>query len=172
MHRTLPHLRHSRPDRRPLTACTAGTAARPALGSQPKPQGSAADRPSGRHHRALARVSAPARGEGVRGRHRRIPQEVPQITVKLVKGSEDDQITQAVRGGTPAGRGLLLHHRQRRPVCTSGVFQDLTPVIKQDGIDLAVLSRRPSHDYTAVRGQAVRDAAARRRLRALLQQGA
>ena len=76
----------------------------------------------------------------------------PQITVKLVKGVEDDQITQAVRGGTPPDVASSFTTDNVAQWCRSGVFQDLTPVIKQDGIDLSVLSAA-SRAYTEFEGK-------------------
>ncbi len=55
--------------------------------------------------------------------------------------------------------------------CSSGMWADLDPFLKKTGVDKAKVFPRTLLDYTQLPGRAVRAAAARRRLRAVLQQG-
>ncbi|GAA1004219.1 sugar ABC transporter substrate-binding protein [Acrocarpospora pleiomorpha] len=118
------------------TACTAGNDA-PALGSQPRPSGSAS-LPAATielWHGFLADSEVKAFTDAVAGFNKKFP----QITVKMVKGVQDEHITQAVRGGNAPDVAASFTTDNVAQWCRSGVFQDLTQVIEQDGIDLSVL---------------------------------
>ncbi|MBG0833083.1 ABC transporter substrate-binding protein [Planomonospora sp. ID67723] len=135
-----------------LTACTAGKDGAPALGSQPKASGSAAAAlPAATielWHGFTADSEVKAFEDAVAG----FRSKFPQITVKLTKGVQDDQITQAVRGGSAPDVAASFTTDNVAQWCRSGVFQDLTPVIEQDGIDLSVLPAA-SRSYTEFDGK-------------------
>ncbi|SNR99600.1 carbohydrate ABC transporter substrate-binding protein, CUT1 family [Streptosporangium subroseum] len=135
-----------------LTACTAGTTGAPALGTQPKPAGSASAALPAATIELWHGFSAPGEVKAFEDAVAGFRKKFPQITVKLVKGVEDDQITQAVRGGTAPDVASSFTTDNVAQWCRSGVFQDLTPVIKQDGIDLSVLSAA-SRSYTEFEGK-------------------
>jgi multiple sugar transport system substrate-binding protein len=135
-----------------LTACTAGTSGAPALGTQPKPSGSASAALPAATIELWHGFSAPGEVKAFEDAIAGFRKKFPQITVKLVKGVEDDRITQAVRGGTPPDVASSFTTDNVAQWCRSGVFQDLTPVIKQDGIDLSVLSAA-SRAYTEFEGK-------------------
>jgi multiple sugar transport system substrate-binding protein len=135
-----------------LTACTAGTGGAPALGSQPKPSGSASAALPAATIELWHGFSAPAEVKAFEDAVAGFREKFPQITVKLVKGVDDDRITQAVRGGTAPDVASSFTTDNVAQWCRSGVFQDLTPVIKQDGIDLSVLSAA-SRSYTEFEGR-------------------
>ncbi|NUT12648.1 MAG: ABC transporter substrate-binding protein [Nonomuraea sp.] len=122
-----------------LTACTAGREAGPSLGSQPRPSGSASQAlPAATlqlWHGFSTDAEVKAFEEAIAGFHAKFP----QITVKATKGVQDDQITQAIRGGNAPDVAASFTTDNVAQWCRSGSFQDLTPVIKQDGIDLSVL---------------------------------
>ncbi|GGL17623.1 hypothetical protein [Planomonospora parontospora] len=83
-----------------LTACTAGDRSAPALGSQPKPSGSAAAALPAATIELWHGFSADSEVKAFEDAVAGFRKKFPQITVKLTKGVQDDQITQAVRGGT------------------------------------------------------------------------
>lgn len=135
-----------------LTACTAGKEAAPSLGAQPKPSGSApAALPAATlelWHGFATDAEVKAFEQAIAGFNKKFP----QITVKAKKGVQDDQITQAVRGGNPPDVAASFTTDNVAQWCKSGAFQDLTPVIKQDGIDLSVLPAA-SRLYTEFEGK-------------------
>ena len=95
----------------------------------------------------------------------------PSVTVKVVGGINDDKIIAALRGGNAPDVVSSFTSANVGMYCASGGWIDLAPYLKKDGINDEHL---PGGDAVlhAVQGQAVRAAAARRRLRPLLQQGA
>ncbi|MBB2913711.1 multiple sugar transport system substrate-binding protein [Streptosporangium becharense] len=135
-----------------LTACTAGTQGAPALGSQPKPSGSGpAALPAGTIE-LWHGFSSPAEVKAFEDAVAGFRTKFPQITVKLVKGVQDEQITQAVRGGKAPDVASSFTTDNVAQWCNSGTFQDLTAVIKQDGIDLSVLPE-VARSYTEFQGK-------------------
>jgi multiple sugar transport system substrate-binding protein len=135
-----------------LTACTAGTTGGPALGSQPRPSGSASAALPAATIELWHGFSAPGEVKAFEDAVAGFRTKFPQITVKLVKGVDDDRITQAVRGGTAPDVASSFTTDNVAQWCRSGTFQDLAPVIKQDGIDLSVLSAA-SRSYTEFEGR-------------------
>ncbi|MCW2917983.1 MAG: ABC-type sugar transport system periplasmic component-like protein [Actinomycetia bacterium] len=59
----------------------------------------------------------------------------PNITVKLVKGIQDDKITQAIRGGNPPDVVSSFTTDSLGAWCHSGAWQDLGPWLKKDKVD-------------------------------------
>ncbi|WP_433378910.1 ABC transporter substrate-binding protein [Streptosporangium sp. CA-115845] len=135
-----------------LTACTAGTESAPALGSQPKPSTSASASLPASAIELWHGFSAPGEVKAFEDAIAGFRTKFPQITVKLVKGVQDEQITQAVRGGKAPDVASSFTTDNVAQWCRSGTFQDLTPVIKQDGIDLSVLPE-VSRSYTEYEGK-------------------
>ncbi|GII01514.1 ABC transporter substrate-binding protein [Planobispora takensis] len=135
-----------------LTACTAGKESGPALGSQPRPSGSAASALPAATIELWHGFSADSEVKAFEDAIAGFRTKFPQITVKLTKGVQDDQITQAVRGGTAPDVASSFTTDNVAQWCRSGVFQDLNPVIKQDGIDLSVLPEA-ARAYTEFEGR-------------------
>lgn len=62
--------------------------------------------------------------------------EYPWITVKHVGGQSDETVLQAARGGTAPDLSLSGQSDAGSSYCSSGVFDDLTQRIADDGIDV------------------------------------
>jgi multiple sugar transport system substrate-binding protein len=122
-----------------LTACTANKQAGPSLGAQPRPSGSAAQALPAATLELWHGFSTDAEVKAFEQAIAGFNKKFPQITVKATKGVQDDQITQAIRGGNAPDVAASFTTDNVAQWCRSGSFQDLTPVIKQDGIDLSVL---------------------------------
>ncbi|MEU7893055.1 extracellular solute-binding protein [Nonomuraea sp. NPDC049152] len=135
-----------------LTACTAGKEAPPSLGAQPKPSGAASQAlPAATvelWHGFQTDAEVKAFDEAIAGFNKKFP----QITVKVTKAVQDDQITQAIRSGKAPDVAASFTTDNVALWCKTGAFQDLTPVIKQDGIDLTVLPEA-SRSYTEFDGR-------------------
>ncbi|MGV9307205.1 extracellular solute-binding protein [Nonomuraea sp. NPDC003727] len=135
-----------------LTACTAGKEAPPSLGAQPKPSGAASQAlpPATIElwHGFQTDAEVKAFDEAIAGFNKKFP----QITVKVTKAVQDDQITQAIRSGKAPDVAASFTTDNVALWCKTGAFQDLTPVIKQDGIDLTVLPEA-SRSYTEFGGR-------------------
>ncbi|MEW9550973.1 ABC transporter substrate-binding protein [Nonomuraea sp. NPDC050783] len=134
-----------------LTACTAGRQAGPSLGA-PRPSGSASQALPAATIELWHGFSTDAEVKAFEEAIARFNQKYPQITVKATKGVQDDQITQAVRGGNPPDVAASFTTDNVAQWCRSGAFQDLTPVIRQDGVDLSVLPA-VARSYTAFEGR-------------------
>ena len=76
----------------------------------------------------------------------------PYITVKAVPAQTDDKVNQAIRGGTAPDVDASFNAANVGGWCSSGAFQDLTPDIQADHVDL---SRIPEavQSYTAFDGK-------------------
>ncbi|WP_433444400.1 ABC transporter substrate-binding protein [Nonomuraea sp. CA-141351] len=122
-----------------LTGCTANKEAGPSLGAQPRPSGSASQPLPAATLELWHGFSTDAEVKAFEDAIKGFNQKFPQITVKAVKGVQDDQITHAIRGGNAPDVAASFTTDSVAQWCKSGSFQDLTPVIKQDGIDLSVL---------------------------------
>ncbi|MFC7721912.1 ABC transporter substrate-binding protein [Nonomuraea recticatena] len=135
-----------------LTACTAGKEAPPSLGAQPKPSGSASQAlPAATielWHGFQTDAEVKAFEEAIAG----FNEKFPQITVKTTKAVQDDQITQAIRSGKAPDVAASFTTDNVALWCKTGAFQDLTAVVKQDGIDLSVLPAA-SRSYTEFEGK-------------------
>ncbi|MFI6789418.1 ABC transporter substrate-binding protein [Nonomuraea sp. NPDC050383] len=135
-----------------LTACTAGKEAAPSLGARPRPSGSASQAlPAATltlWHGFSTGPEVKAFEDAIAG----FTKKFPQITVKTVKNVQDDQITQAIRGGKAPDVAASFTTDNVAQWCRSGSFQDLTPVIEQDGIDLSVLPE-VARAYTGFAGK-------------------
>ncbi|QYC41418.1 Maltose/maltodextrin-binding protein precursor [Nonomuraea coxensis DSM 45129] len=134
-----------------LTACTAGKEAGPSLGA-PRPSGSAAQSLPAATIELWHGFSTDAEVKAFEDAIAAFNQKFPQITVKATKGVQDDQITQAIRGGGAPDVAASFTTDNVAQWCRSGAFQDLTPVIAQDGIDLSVLPAA-ARSYTAFEGR-------------------
>ncbi|MBN6051493.1 ABC transporter substrate-binding protein [Nonomuraea sp. RK-328] len=135
-----------------LTACTAGKEAAPSLGARPAPSGSAAPSLPAATLELWHGFSTPAEVKAFEDAIAGFNEKFPQITVKAVKGVQDDQITQAIRGGKAPDVAASFTTDNVAQWCRSGSFQDLTPVIAQDGIDLSVLPQ-VARTYTEYAGK-------------------
>ncbi|WP_101786776.1 extracellular solute-binding protein [Nonomuraea indica] len=135
-----------------LTACTAGKEAAPSLGAQPKPSGSASQALPAATLELWHGFSTDAEVKAFEDAIAGFNKKFPQIKVKATKGVQDDQITQAIRGGRAPDVAASFTTDNVAQWCRSGSFQDLTPVIEQDGIDLTVLPE-VSRTYTAFEGK-------------------
>ncbi|MED7924686.1 ABC transporter substrate-binding protein [Nonomuraea sp. LP-02] len=134
-----------------LTACTAGKEAGPSLGA-PRPSGSASQALPAATIELWHGFSTDAEVKAFEAAIAAFNQKYPQITVKATKGVQDDQITQAIRGGNAPDVAASFTTDNVAQWCRSGAFQDLTPVIAQDGIDLSVLPA-VARSYTAFEGR-------------------
>lgn len=135
-----------------LTACTAGKEAAPSLGAQPKPSGPASQALPAATLELWHGFSTDAEVKAFEDAIAAFNTKFPQITVKATKGVQDDQITQAIRGGKAPDVAASFTTDNVAQWCKSGSFQDLTPVIEQDGIDLSVLPA-VSRSYTEFGGK-------------------
>ncbi|MDP4505189.1 ABC transporter substrate-binding protein [Nonomuraea turcica] len=135
-----------------LTACTAGKEAGPSLGAQPKPSGSASQALPAATIELWHGFSTDAEVKAFEDAIAGFNKKFPQITVKATKGVQDDQITQAIRGGKAPDVAASFTTDNVAQWCKSGAFQNLTPVIRQDGIDLTVLPA-VARSYTAFDGK-------------------
>ncbi|GAA5058877.1 multiple sugar transport system substrate-binding protein [Thermocatellispora tengchongensis] len=132
-----------------LAACTAGTEDAPRLGA--KPSGAASALPAATielWHGFSADHEVKAFEDAVAGFRKKFP----QITVKLVKAVEDDKIIQAVRAGQPPDVASSFSTDNVAQFCKTGMFQDLNPVIAQDGVDIGVLPQ-VVQNYTQFEGK-------------------
>ncbi|MFC6084198.1 extracellular solute-binding protein [Sphaerisporangium aureirubrum] len=136
-----------------LAACTAGTEA-PSLGARPTTTGTgpvAAALPAATlelWHGFSTDAETKAFEEAIAG----FTKKYPQIKVTAKKAVQDDQITAAIRGGKAPDVAASFTTDNVAQWCRSGAFQDLTQVIKQDGIDLSVLPEA-SRTYTEFGGK-------------------
>ncbi|MEV0587262.1 ABC transporter substrate-binding protein [Nonomuraea sp. NPDC050310] len=139
-----------------LTACTATREAPPTLGAQPKPSAAgtepaaAALPPASLElwHGFSTDAEVKAFEDAIAGFNKKFP----QIKVVAKKGIQDDQITSAIRSGKAPDVAASFTTDNVAQWCKSGAFQDLTPVIQQDGIDLSVLPAA-SRSYTEFEGK-------------------
>ncbi|NJP92334.1 extracellular solute-binding protein [Nonomuraea sp. FMUSA5-5] len=135
-----------------LTACTANRQAGPSLGDRPRPSGSASQSLPAATIELWHGFSTDAEVKAFEQAIAGFRKKFPQITVKAVKGVQDDQITQAIRGGRAPDVAASFTTDNVAQWCRSGAFQDLTPVIRQDGVDLSVLPA-VARSYTAFEGR-------------------
>ncbi|MFG3438759.1 extracellular solute-binding protein [Nonomuraea sp. NPDC047897] len=135
-----------------LTACTAGKEAAPSLGAQPGPSGAASQALPAATLELWHGFSTDAEVKAFEDAIAGFNKKFPQITVNATKGVQDDQITQAIRGGKAPDVAASFTTDNVAHWCRSGSFQDLTPVIRQDGIDLTVLPG-VSRAYTEFEGR-------------------
>ncbi|MFC4007056.1 ABC transporter substrate-binding protein [Nonomuraea purpurea] len=134
------------------TACTAGRQAAPSLGAQPRPSGSASQALPAATLELWHGFSTDAEVKAFEEAIASFNTKFAQITVKATKGVQDDQITQAIRGGKAPDVAASFTTDNVAQWCRSGSFQDLTPVIEQDGIDLSVLPE-VARAYTRFEGR-------------------
>ncbi|GAA3205506.1 extracellular solute-binding protein [Actinocorallia longicatena] len=76
----------------------------------------------------------------------------PNIKVKLVKGIQDDKITQAIRGGNAPDVVSSFTTDSLGAWCKTGAWQDLGPWKQKDGLDLAKYFPQAILDYTRFKG--------------------
>lgn len=124
------------------TACTAGN-------QSPANQGPKAEAPQTIEvwHGWSADHEVKAFEDAVAGFHRLHP----NITVKLVKGQDDDKILNAIRSGTPPDVVSSFSTNNVGQFCSSGALQDLTPYLRKDKVDLNVFPKAVQ-EYTQYKG--------------------
>lgn len=76
----------------------------------------------------------------------------PNITVKVTGNQTDDQITNAIRGGKPPDVVASFTTDNLGQFCESGAWQELTPLLKKDKVDLGLFPKAVQ-DYTQFRGK-------------------
>jgi multiple sugar transport system substrate-binding protein len=76
----------------------------------------------------------------------------PNITVKAVKGQDDDKITKAISGGDPPDVAVSFTTDNVGKFCATGAWQDLNPLMKQDGISTGEFNAA-SMNYTQFDGK-------------------
>jgi ABC-type glycerol-3-phosphate transport system substrate-binding protein len=76
----------------------------------------------------------------------------PNITVKAVKGQDDDKITKAISGGDPPDVAVSFTTDNVGKFCATGAWQDLNPLMKQDGIKTSEFNQA-AMDYTEFEGK-------------------
>ncbi|WP_328676296.1 ABC transporter substrate-binding protein [Streptomyces sp. NBC_00343] len=76
----------------------------------------------------------------------------PYITVKAVAAQTDDKVNQAIRGGTAPDVASSFNAANVGGWCSSGAFQDLTPDIKADHVDMSQIPKAVQ-SYTAFDGE-------------------
>ncbi|MDT7573877.1 MAG: multiple sugar transport system substrate-binding protein [Pseudonocardiales bacterium] len=76
----------------------------------------------------------------------------PNITVKAVKGQDDDKITKAISGGDPPDVAVSFTTDNVGKFCASGAWQDLNPLMKSDGVDTSEFNQA-AMDYTQFDGK-------------------
>jgi multiple sugar transport system substrate-binding protein len=134
-----------------LTACTTGKEAGPSLGA-PKPSGASSQALPPATLELWHGFSTDAEVKAFEDAIAGFNKKFPQIKVNAKKGIQDDQITAAIRGGTAPDVAASFTTDNVAQWCNSGAFQDLTPVIKSDGIDLTVLPEA-SRSYSEYQGK-------------------
>jgi multiple sugar transport system substrate-binding protein len=76
----------------------------------------------------------------------------PTITVKTVKGQDDDKITKAISGGDPPDVAVSFTTDNVGKFCTSGAWQDLQPLLDKDKVSTSTFTAA-SMDYTKFDGK-------------------
>jgi multiple sugar transport system substrate-binding protein len=79
-------------------------------------------------------------------------QKYPYITVQAVKAQTDDKVNQAIRGGTAPDVASSFNAGNVGGWCASGAFQDLTPDLTADHVDIAQIPQAVQ-SYTAFAGK-------------------
>ena len=75
----------------------------------------------------------------------------PGIHVKVVGGTNDDKIVAAIRGGNAPDVAQSFTSDNTGAFCPSGAWIDLSPYMKQDGVDDSVFPKAP-RDYSKFEG--------------------
>lgn len=76
----------------------------------------------------------------------------PNITVKTVKGQDDDKITKAISGGDPPDVAVSFTTDNVGKFCSSGAWQDLQPLMDKDKLSTSTFTTA-SMDYTKFDGK-------------------
>jgi ABC-type glycerol-3-phosphate transport system substrate-binding protein len=76
----------------------------------------------------------------------------PNITVKTVKGQDDDKITKAISGGDPPDVALSFTTDNVGKFCSTGAWQDLNPLMRKDGLSTGQFNAA-SMQYTQFEGK-------------------
>jgi ABC-type glycerol-3-phosphate transport system substrate-binding protein len=82
----------------------------------------------------------------------RFHDKYPNITVKPVKGQDDDKITKAISGGDPPDVAVSFTTDNVGKFCSTGAWQDLNPLMKKDGVATSEFNRA-AMDYTQFDGK-------------------
>lgn len=76
----------------------------------------------------------------------------PNITVKAVKGQDDEKIVQSIRGNEPPDVASSFTTDNVGQFCSTGAFQDLGPLLTRDRVNLAQFPKTVL-EYTAFKGK-------------------
>ncbi|GAA2592411.1 ABC transporter substrate-binding protein [Actinomadura fulvescens] len=76
----------------------------------------------------------------------------PNITVKITGNQTDEQITNAIRGGKPPDVASSFTTDNLGQFCQSGAWQELTPRIQKDKLDLGIFPKAVQ-EYTQFKGK-------------------
>jgi multiple sugar transport system substrate-binding protein len=79
-------------------------------------------------------------------------QKYPNIVVKHEGNQDDDKVTQSIQAGNPPDVAISFYTDNLGNWCHSGAFQDLTPYVNRDKIDLNVIPQAV-RDYTSFNGK-------------------
>ena len=91
---------------------------------------------------------------GVQATFDAFEEEYPWITMDVTTGVEDDAKTlAAIRAGTPPDAVMSWALDDLAAFCDSGAWQDLTPYIEQDGMDIAEFFPPSVERYTGFGGK-------------------
>jgi multiple sugar transport system substrate-binding protein len=80
--------------------------------------------------------------------------EYPWITINVTTGVEDDaKVLAAIRAGTPPDATMSWALDDLAAFCDTGAWQDLTPYIEQDGMDISAVFPPSVERYTGFGGK-------------------
>lgn len=99
--------------------------------------------------------SAPSEVEAIEANIDAFEDEFPNITVKTVKGVNDDKLNQGLRAGGSNGPDVVSSFTTDNVgrFCSSNVLADLDPFLKESGIDPEETFPGPMLDYTQYEGK-------------------
>ncbi|MFI5054221.1 MAG: ABC transporter substrate-binding protein, partial [Acidimicrobiia bacterium] len=76
----------------------------------------------------------------------------PWITINHTPGKSDQDILRAVNSGTSPDLGLTEGPDNIAKFCSSGAYQDLTPFLQGDKMDITTIVPKPALQYTSYQG--------------------
>jgi len=97
-------------------------------------------------------LSSPHEVDSINSVLAKFHKKYPYITVKAVAAQTDDKVNQAIRGGTAPDVASSFDSKNVGGWCSSGAFQDLTPDIKADHVDMSQIPKAVQ-SYTAFGGK-------------------
>ena len=86
-------------------------------------------------------LSSPHEVDSINSVLAKFHKKYPYITVKAVAAQTDDKVNQAIRGGTAPDVASSFDSKNVGGWCSSGAFQDLTPDIKADHVDMSQIPK-------------------------------